>query len=235
MSAVPVVIRETRLEDIPGVIALCRAVYPDAAPWTAAQLESHLEIFPEGQLVAERLEDGAIVGMAASLIILWDDYDQHDSWRDFTDRGFFSNHDPIHGRTLYGAEIMIDPAVQGRGVGSQLYAARRALAERLGVLRIRAGARLRGYHLHAASLTPVQYVNAVVAGTLADPTLTFQLHRGFHVIDVVSGYLMQDPESLGYAAIIQWLNPALATAEDYRVSHPELRPLRIPRPGTNAE
>lgn len=226
MSATPVVIRATRRDDIPGVIALCKAVYPDSAPWTAAQLESHLTVFPEGQLVAERLADGAIVGMAASLIILWDDYDQHDSWRDFTDRGFFTNHDPIHGRTLYGAEIMIDPAEQGHGVGSQLYAARRALAERLGVLRIRAGARLRGYHLHAASQTPVEYVNAVVDGTLTDPTLTFQLHRGFHVIDVVSNYLMQDPESLGYAAIIQWLNPALATAQDWRVSHPALRPIR---------
>ncbi|MFZ0429349.1 MAG: carbon-nitrogen hydrolase, partial [Acidobacteriota bacterium] len=48
-----------------------------------------------------------------------------------------------------------------------------------------------------------------------DPTLTFQLRHGFRVLGVVSDYLKNDPESLGHAALIEWLNPALATAEDY--------------------
>jgi hypothetical protein len=33
------------------------------------------------------------------------------------------------------------------------------------------------------------------------------LHRGFKVLKVVSGYLQYDPESLGYAAVIEWINP----------------------------
>ena len=61
---------------------------------------------------------------------------------------------------------------------------------------------------------PVGYVRKVVRGELGDPTLSFQLRHGFTVIAVVGGYLRNDPESLGHAAIIEWLNPAVATAED---------------------
>ncbi|GEM_PF-1459647 len=43
--------------------------------------------------------------MAASLIVLWNDYDMKASWRDFTDHDMFTNHDPERGRTLYGAEV----------------------------------------------------------------------------------------------------------------------------------
>jgi hypothetical protein len=37
--------------------------------------------------------------------------------------------------------------------------------------------------------------------------LSFHLGQGFHVLGVVSGYLRHDPESLGYAVVIEWLNP----------------------------
>jgi len=49
---------------------------------------------------------------------------------------------------------MVDPTLQGPGIGKLLYEARRALTVRLGLLRIRAGARLRGYHKYAATITP---------------------------------------------------------------------------------
>jgi hypothetical protein len=55
----------------------------------------------------------------------------------------------------------------------------------------------------------------VARGSLRDPTLSFQLNRGFHVLAVVEGYLRHDPESLGWAAVIEWLNPALATPADW--------------------
>jgi len=153
--------------------------------------------------------------MAASLIVLWDDYELTTSWRDFTATGTFANHDSVHGRTLYGAEIMVSPALQGHGVGTQLYAAREALARRLGLLRIRAGARLRDYHQHADHMTAKEYVRAVIRGDLVDRTLTFQLRRGFRVIGVVSKYLRHDPESRGYAAVIEWVNEEVAAAEGY--------------------
>lgn len=206
-----VTVRNTRPEDVEGIIALTRAVYPESPPWTEAQLRAHQDVFPRGQFVAVE-GSGRILGMAASLIVRWDDYDEADSWRDFTAGGSFANHDPVLGKTLYGAEVMVAPGTQGRGVGSRLYAARSRLATSLGLWRIRAGARLRGYGKVAALLTPEAYVREVVAGRMADPTLTFQLRRGFKAVGVVGGYLKHDPESLGFAAIIEWMNPRFASS-----------------------
>jgi len=193
-------------EHFAGVETLTRAIYPGSPPWTSVQLASHLEMFPDGQFVALDSESNRVVGMAASLIVLWDDYEVSDNWKDFTDRGMFTNHDPEAGRTLYGAEVMVDPALQGSGVGSKLYTRRRQLVEDLDLLRIRAGSRLRGYHRYASSLSPQEYVRKVEADDVRDPTLSFQLHRGFKVLKVVSGYLQHDPESLGHAAVIEWIN-----------------------------
>lgn len=211
------------------MIALCSRVYPEARPWTPEQLASHLRVFPEGQMVVEEIATGRIVGMASSLIVRWDDYDFHADWREWTAGGFFTNHDPENGHTLYGAEVMADPEMQRRGIGKRLYAARRELVRRLGLLRIRAGARLRGYHRYADRLTPEQYVEKVVAGELRDPTLSFQLREGFEVVAVVPSYLRNDPESLGHAVVIEWLNPdrvdetITAGRDSHFLSHPPRR------------
>jgi ribosomal protein S18 acetylase RimI-like enzyme len=210
-----IVVRETRPADFPGIIAVGHLVYPESPPWTPEQLASHLRVFPEGQFVAVEESSGLILGMAASLIVRWDDYDLTTHWRDFTDNGMFTNHDPERGRTLYGAEIMVHPVAQRRGIGTKLYKARRQLVERLGLLRIRAGARLRGYSRYAHRMSAEEYVIKVVNGELRGPTLSFQLKHGFHVLGVVPGYLRHDPESLGYAAVIEWINEAIAKPEDY--------------------
>ncbi len=203
----PVVVRNTRPEDIPALTGLCSETYPGSPPWSAVQLESHLRVFPEGQFVAVDPADATILGMSASLIVFWDDYDINTTWRDFTSTGMFTNHNPDRGRTLYGAEVMVRPSVQGRGVGSALYAEREKLVRRLGLLRIRAGARLRGYHRYADTMSSEAYTDAVARGEIFDPTLSFQLRRGFQILTVISNYLRNDPESLGHAAVIEWLNP----------------------------
>jgi GNAT superfamily N-acetyltransferase len=209
-----VTVRNTQSDDFPGIIDLCQLVYRDSPPWHIEQLASHLAVFPKGQLVAINAGDGHVVGMAASLIVRWDDYGMEHTWRDVTAAGMFTTHDPPNGRTLYGAEVMVDPRLQRSGIGSKLYAARRALAEQLGLRRIRAAARLRGYHRHAGQMSAEDYVIQIIRGELKDPTLSFQLKHGFDVIGVVAGYLRHDPESLGYAAVIEWLNPAIASTED---------------------
>lgn len=202
-----VLVRNTRPEDFSTITEICRDVYPNTPPWGPKQLQSHLDIFPEGQFAAEL--DGKVVGMAASLILLWDDYDIQDSWRDITDHGMFTNHDP-EGHTLYGAEIIVRRSAQGRGVGKAIYKAREDLVRRLGLWRIRAGARLRDYSGYADRMTAKEYVRRVVRGELVDRTLTFQLRRGFRVVAVIQTYLLNDPASLGYAALIEWLNPDAA-------------------------
>jgi hypothetical protein len=77
-----------------------------------------------------------------------------------------------------------------------------------------------------------EYVSRVVRGELRDPTLSFQLHRGFRVLSVVSRYLTHDPESQGYAAVIEWLNPDVARPQDYEQGDPRFAALPG-RPGPN--
>lgn len=218
-----VTVRPTVEADFPAIIELCRRAYPGTQPWSADQLASHLATFPEGQLVATLPEDGRVVAMSASLVVWWDDYDLSAPWREFTAGGFFTNHDPARGRTLYGAEIMVDPQLRRRGVGQAIYGARRELTRRLGLLRIRAGARLPGYGEHAGRLSPEQYAIEVVQGRLHDSTLTFQMKQGFAVLAVVSQYLRHDAESRGHAAVIEWLNPEVATPEDSMGRDPRFR------------
>jgi GNAT superfamily N-acetyltransferase len=208
-------IRQTEPKYFEQITKLCSKVYPETPPWNETQLQSHYKIFPEGQLLAINEDTKAILGYAASLIIDWDDYDMDTSWLDFTDKGMFTNHNK-YGHTLYGAEIMVDPDLQGKGVGSLLYKARFSLVHRLKLLRIRAGARLRGYQTYAKEMTPEEYVVNVVNKKIYDPTLSFQIKREFKVLGVTSKYLRFDPESMGYAAIIEWLNPEVATKAHYQ-------------------
>lgn len=217
-----ILIRNTKVTDYPDIAQLCQSVYPGSPSWAESQIQSHVNIFPEGQFVAVDRSSGEIVGMAASLIICWNDYNLTDNWRDFTEGGYFTNHDADKGRTLYGAEVMVDPKRQGQGIGKLLYRAREALARNKGLLRIRAGARLRGFHANR-HLTPEEYVLQVVRGEVFDSTLTFQLKRGFHVLSVVSNYLRHDPESLGYAAVIEWINETIATPQDYNFGDAKFR------------
>ena len=198
----PVRIENTGPQHVEPIIALCEKVYPHSRPWSPDQLLSHQEHFPEGQFAAITPEDGRVVGMQANLIVLWDEYDIDDTWRDFTDHGYFTNHDP-EGRTMSGAEVMVDPDVQGRGVGGVIYEARHALVSRLGLRRVRAGARLAGYADHMDEMDPKTYVDRVVRGELRDPTLSFQIKRGYRVLAVVEDYLKRDPASGGWAAVIE--------------------------------
>ena len=122
-----IIIRHTQAEDIPQIIKLSRGIYQEKSAWTVKELNSHLEVFPEGQFVAVEKETGEMVGMAASLIVLWDDYDIRENWEDFTTKGTFTNHDAENGRTLYGAEVMVSQGKRRAGIGKKLYKARREL------------------------------------------------------------------------------------------------------------
>lgn len=201
-----VIIRQTQKADIPQIIELSREIYQERSAWTDKELNSHLEVFPEGQFVAVEKETGNVLGMAASLIILWDDYDIRENWEDFTANGMFTNHDAENGRTLYGAEVMVSQKQRRSGIGKRLYAARRGLVEKMNLLRIRAGARLRNYHRYADKIPAEEYVAKIIRGEIKDPTLSFQIRQGFRIIAVVDDYLDHDRESLGKAAIIEWLN-----------------------------
>lgn len=210
------IIRHLERRDFAAATDLQRRVYPSIPAFTDAQFDSLLSRFPQGQFVAER--EGSIVGIAISLVILWDDYSLHHTWPEVTNDGNFDTHD-MEGRTLYGAEVCVDPDTRGQGVGHALYEARRTLCRAMNLKRIIAGGRLPGYREHAQHMSPEEYAKRVIWGDFYDPVLRFQLDEGFDYCGILHGYLPTDPESIGNAALIVWLN------RDYDSS----LPTRLPR------
>jgi len=198
-----VLVRPTAPGDIPDLLKLSRTIYSEEGSWKARELLLHQEIFPEGQMVAVGPRSGRILGMVVSLIVPIRRWPVDAPWREITDHGRLTTHDP-EGDTLYGAGIAVRRDTRGMGVGSALYRAREDLLLRLGLERIRAGARISGYREVADRLSAWEYVDQVVRGERSDPTLSFQLAQGFRVLAVASDYLRTDKASLGYAAVVEW-------------------------------
>ncbi|MCA9272067.1 MAG: GNAT family N-acetyltransferase, partial [Phycisphaerales bacterium] len=204
-------IRNTAPEHFQGISEIASLIYPDITPWNDEYLKSHLAVFPQGQFVAIEQGSGLVVGVCSGLVLDWDSQPDTSSWNALTASGYYTNHDPIEGGTLFASDVMVRPGFQGQGIGRLLYQQGRFnLARQLGLTRVVAGSRLRGYHRYADKMSPVDYTIEVVRGRLNDPTLSFQLHLGFRVSSVIPGYFTGDPESLGYAAIIEWYNDEVA-------------------------
>lgn len=194
-------------KDIPGIIKLQQESFPhmakDGTIWNARHLKSHIQIFPEGQFVAEF--EGVLVGSSSSFIVtLSPDYAQH-TYTQITGAGMFTTHDP-KGDSLYGADVSTHPEMRRLGIATALYDARRKLAIRLNLRRIIAGGRLFNYCEHVKEMSAEEYARKVVAEELSDPALSFQLKNGFRFIKILPNYL-KDRRSLNYAAFIEWKNP----------------------------
>ena len=198
-------VRRATLDDVPCLEAMNHAAYPELVEenvvWSAAQLRLHIARFPEGQVVAEL--NGAPIGAISTFIVARDrdPLAQH-TWLEITDEGTFASHDP-GGDTLYLADIYVDPAGWGRGVGETLYGALRDLCVGLGLKRVVAGGRLWGYHEHADRMSPQEYVDRVIRGELRDRVLGSQLKAGYTVRGILDGYLA-DPRSRNYATLLEW-------------------------------
>ena len=102
---------------------------------------------------------------------------------------------------LSGRTALVTGATQGLGLASHLYAARTALARRMGCGHFVAGARIPGYHRAAHYLTAEEYLASVERGLIHDPTLSKQLRLGFRLRGLLPNYIA-DPESLDCAALI---------------------------------
>jgi len=197
------------LDDVPAVVELQQRVFPGMPVWSAEALTHHLEVFPEGQLVAVD-DQKSLLGSASSLLIDWDDYAESAKWSTITGHGTFDTHNPL-GKTLYGADLSVDPLARRRGVGSLFYEARKEMVRQRGLKRFLTGGRIPGYAEVAHKMSVSEYVAEVVKGKRKDLTLSFQIGNGMVVLDVVSEYL-EDSQSRGFATLLEWLNPEYVTS-----------------------
>jgi predicted amidohydrolase/ribosomal protein S18 acetylase RimI-like enzyme len=196
-------LRPLRMEDFDDLADLQQRCFPGMPGWKREQIESQLSIFPEGQICVEY--DGDLVASSGSLIVDFDNYDQWHNWREIADGGYIRNHDP-DGDTLYGIEIMVDPAYRGMKLARRLYEARKELARQRNLSRIIIAGRIPGYGRHADRMSPREYVERVMRKDLSDPVLTVQLSNGFVLRRLIPDYLPTDTESRGYATFLEWTN-----------------------------
>ncbi len=171
--------------------------------WSRTSIAKLLKIFPEGQLCIA--VDEKVVACALSIIVNYDEYGDKHTYKLITGNYSFSTHDE-RGDTLYGIEIFVHPEFRGLRLGRRLYEYRKEICENLNLKSIIAGGRIPGYHEHADTLTPRQYIDKVKAKELYDQTLSFQISNDFHVRKVLRNYLPGDHESMEFATLIEWNN-----------------------------
>ncbi len=198
-----ILLRRLRLEDYDEVVRLQLRCFPKMEPWRLDQLESQIQIFPEGQIVIEM--DGQIVASSGSLVVDYSDYKDWNDWRELSDNGYIKNHDP-EGDTLYGIEIMVHPEFRGMKLARRLYDARKELCRDMNLARMMIGGRIPGYGEHKDALTAHEYVERVMEKALFDPVLTAQLSNGFQLRQLVPDYLPSDEDSGGFATCMEWPN-----------------------------
>ncbi len=198
-----ITLRNTRREDYDSLREMALACFPGMQPWKREQIESQLEIFPEGQFCIEC--EGRIIASASSLVVDFDDYDAWHDWREIADAGYIRNHDP-EGDTLYGIEIMVHPDFRGMKLARRLYEARKELCREMNLRRIIIAGRIPGYGKVADEMSAREYAERVMSKELYDPVLTVQLSNGFQLERLIPGYLPSDEASRGYATFLEWLN-----------------------------
>ena len=216
---ISMVIRQMKFEDITKLLSMQELCFPGMEPWEEGHLKSHLENFPEGQMVAEL--DGEIIGSCSSLIINFDEYDDRHTWDDVTDEGYITNHNP-DGYNMYGIEVMVHPGYRRMKVGQRLYEARKELARELNLKSIILGGRIPNYHKFADEMSPREYVDSVSRHKIYDPVLTFQLMNDFTLMRVNPNYLPDDKASKKYATLMEWNNVDYKplTKRHFKTSYP---------------
>lgn len=216
-----IILRNIKPGDYSQITNMQLRCFPKMEPWDRQQFDSQLKHFPEGQFCIE--VDGRIVASSTSLIVDFDLYSEWHNWKEISDNGFITNHDP-NGDTLYGIEIMVAPDYQGMKLARRLYQARKGLVRERNLKSIVVGGRIPNYHKYKDEMTAHEYVENVENKGLYDPVLTTQLSNGFELKQLIPDYMPSDEDSAGWATYLEWTNV------DYRPHKKRaIRPVQVVR------
>ncbi|MFC2109387.1 GNAT family N-acetyltransferase [Bacteroidota bacterium] len=171
--------------------------------WKESHIKSLIDKFPEGQIVLK--VNDQLAGCALSIIVDYDDFDEHHTYREITGDYTFSTH-TSNGDVLYGIDVFIKPEYRGLRLGRRLYDYRKELTERLNLRGIAFGGRIPNYHKFSEEISPKEYIEKVKRKEIHDPVLNFQISNDFHPAKVLKGYLEGDEASNEYAVLLEWDN-----------------------------
>jgi len=171
--------------------------------WKENQIAALIDRFPEGQVVI-KIND-QIAGCALSIIVDYNSFDDHHTYKEITGNYTFSTHTD-DGDVLYGIDIFIKPQYRGLRLGRRLYDYRKELCERLNLRGVAFGGRIPNFHKYSDTLTPKEYISKVRRKEIHDPVLNFQVSNDFHPTRVLTNYLEGDKASNDYAVLLEWDN-----------------------------
>lgn len=187
--------------DAPQLAHLQEVVFPDLIPEERMKdihFSSHVDLFPEGQWVAEI--DGKIAGSTSSIRYHFDPkHPEMHRFADLFDDGFMRTHQP-EGNWLYGMDMAVFPEFRGLGIARKLYRARQNLVRELGLEGQVTVGMLNGFAAHSSQYTLEKYYQALVDGVLKDPTVSVQQKIGFKPFGLMKDYL-SDP-TCGNAGVL---------------------------------
>lgn len=215
-------LRRLTIDDFDELVAMQQRCFEGMMPWGRDQIQSQLDIFPEGQLCVE--VDGKLAASSSSLILRYDPALEWHNWKAVADEGYIRNHEP-KGDTLYGIEIMVDPAFRGMKLSRRLYDARKEICRQRNLARIIIAGRIPGYGKHAERISAREYVEQVQEKAIYDFVLTAQLSNGFALQGLIAEYFPSDLDSRGYATFLEWLNldHQKKSRRRYRAAHDLIR------------
>lgn len=197
-------VRALQRKDLTELLRLQRKAGALYAPWTSGQLESHLRVFPAGQLVVVDAA-GAIVGAGSTLRLAVPAGHVPGDWMAATGMGYFHTH-TRDGNTLYLADLTIDPESDRASVHLALDAALVALGRELGIERVLTACRLPGFASYAGELSPEAYVRRVADGTLDEPVVSPLMARGFRPVALVPD--LQNEPRAQLVTLLEWRSHA---------------------------
>lgn len=171
--------------------------------WKEHHIKSLINRFSEGQVVVK--VNGQIAGCALAIIVDYDKFDEHHTYKEITGNYTFETHNS-EGDVLYGIDVFIKPEFRGLRLGRRLYDYRKELCERLNLREIAFGGRIPNYHKYSNKLSPKEYIAKVRRKEIHDPVLNFQISNDFHPAKILKGYLEGDEASDEYAVLLEWDN-----------------------------
>ncbi len=171
--------------------------------WKEAHINSLIDKFPEGQVVIK--VNGDLAGCALSIIVDFDNLEEHHTYRQITGNYTFDTH-TAKGDVLYGIDVFIKSEFRGLRLGRRLYDYRKELCEKLNLRGIAFGGRIPNYHKYSNEISPKEYIEKVKRKEIHDPVLNFQISNDFHPSKILKGYLEGDEASGEFAVLLEWDN-----------------------------
>lgn len=195
-------IRHTLPQHAAALEQLQHIVFPNLADDELLKEEhylKHLQIFPEGQLVA--LDGVKVIGATTTMRYDFDvEFPVHHTFAETVAGGWLTKHQP-DGEWLYGIDVSVHPDYRGRGIAKAFYTIRNAIAREQGCKGQLTVGMLNGYYQYKDEMSIDEYYLKVKDHEIFDPTVSVQEKIGFEITGLMKDYL-NDPTCGNAGAII---------------------------------